>query len=190
MKHAISEWLAEPESRRLELIDGAFFEKAPSYWEHSETQGALVVLLTPFHRRGGHGQPGGWWTGMEIDIQLGTDGFRPDLAAWRRERVPAMPKGRPISIRPDWICEVVSESNATIDTLMKVRRYHQAGVPHYWLADPKTKSLTVYRHTDEGYLHVLAAEAGETVRAEPFDAIELRVGLLFGEDPDAPPPAE
>lgn len=192
-KHTIAEWLALPESRRVEFIDGEFIEKAMPDWEHSQAQGSLDRIIgTAFHRRGGSGQPGGWWLGPEIDIQLGAHGFRPDLSGWRRERVPTMPKGRPITIRPDWICEVVSESNATMDTVKKLRRYHEEGVPHYWLVDPKTKTLTVYRHQSEGYLHVLAAEAGETVRPEPFDAIELRVGLLFGEDPDdpSPPPAE
>lgn len=187
-KHTIAEWLAQPEDRRLELIDGELVEKALPDWDHSQAQGGIDRAIgTAFHRRGGPGQPGGWWIGPEIDIQLGPHGFRPDLSGWRRDRVPTMPKERPITVRPDWICEVVSESNATTDTVKKLRRYHEAGVPHYWLADPKVKTLTVYRHQAEGYLAVLVAEAGETVRAEPFHAIELRVGLLFGEDPDDPP---
>ena len=39
-------------------------------------------------------------------------------------------------------------------------------------------------HDPDGYVEVLIAERGETVRAEPFDAIELRVGVLFGDDDD------
>ena len=73
----------------------------------------------------------------------------------------------------------------------KLRRYHQAEVPHYWLIDPIAQTLTVYRRAPEGYVNVLSAERGELVRPEPFDAIELRVGLWFGDDPDDPvlPPA-
>lgn len=185
----LADWLAQPAQARLELIDGELIEKAAPDELHSDAQGGLIAeLRTHFNRRGGGGRPGGWWIRPEIDIVLGGDGFRPDLAGWRRDRVPAMPRERPVSIRPDWICEVVSDSNATTDTVKKLRRYHQAGLPHYWLVDPRAQTLVVYRHQPDGYLNVLSAERAEVVRAEPFGAVELRVGLLFGDDPDDPPP--
>ena len=67
-------------------------------------------------------------------------------------------------------------------TVKKLRIDHAAGVPHYWLLDPRAATLTVMRWSEPGYTTVLAAERGETVRAEPFDAIELEVGTLFGGD--------
>jgi Uma2 family endonuclease len=85
-------------------------------------------------------------------------------------------------VRPDWICEIVSDSNRTTDTVTKLRRYHQAGVSHYWIVDQLDRTLTVYRHTEAGYLVSLRAEARERVRAEPFEAIELLVAVLLGED--------
>jgi Uma2 family endonuclease len=85
---------------------------------------------------------------------------------------------------PGWICEIVNDSNRTTDTLAKLRRYHQSGVPHYWIVDQLEGTLTVHRHTPDGYVIVLAAEASERVRAEPFDAIELRVATLLGLDDD------
>ena len=189
-RHTIAEWLLQPEERRLEFIDGEFTEKAAPDERHSDAQSEVISeLRTSFNRRGGGGHPGGWWIRGELDIALASNGYRPDVAGWRRDRVPVMPKERPITIRPDWICEVISQSNATTDTVKKLRRYHQAGIPHYWLVDPATQTLAVYRHHAEGYLNVLVAEKGDTVRAEPFQAIELRIGLLFGEDPDDPPGA-
>lgn len=65
-----------------------------------------------------------------------------------------------------------------------MRAYHRAGVPHYWLIDPVEESLIVQRHSSAGYVTVLAASRSETVRPEPFDSAELRVGLLFGDEPD------
>lgn len=44
---------------------------------------------------------------------------------------------------------------------------------------------TVNRWHPDGYLEVLSAERGQTVRAEPFDAIEIAVGALFGDEPEA-----
>jgi Uma2 family endonuclease len=119
-----------------------------------------------------------------VDILLDGRGYRPDIAGWRRDRVPAPMKDRPVTLRPDWVCEVVSESNRTVDTVTKLRRYHQAGVPHYWILDQVDRTLTVHRHTLDGYLVALRASADEHVRAEPFEAIELQVAVLLGGDPD------
>ncbi len=187
LKKTIADWLAEPEARRLELVDGDLIEKAAPDVRHSTGQFGLSNILGPaFHRRGGGGFPGGWWIHGEVDIVLGENGYRPDLVGWRRDRVPVMPTPRPVALRPDWICEVLSESNAPNDKIRKLRRYHQAGVPHYWIIDPASATLNVFRLEVPGYLNVLTAERHERVRAEPFEAIELRVGLLFGDDPDDP----
>lgn len=102
---------------------------------------------------------------------------------WRRgERVPALQSGAPVTVRPDWICEVIWPSNASNDTVKKMNAYHRAEVPHYWLVDPRDQTLAVYRWQKDGYLQTLAAVRGDRVRAEPFTAIELPVGVLFGDD--------
>jgi Uma2 family endonuclease len=88
-------------------------------------------------------------------------------------------------VRPDWWCEVLSPSNASTDVVKKLRVLHACEVPHYWLVDPDRETLTVLRWTREGYLTALTATREERVRAEPFDAIELHVGVLFGDEPDA-----
>jgi Uma2 family endonuclease len=100
---------------------------------------------------------------------------------WRRERVAERPTGTPVSILPDWICEILS-TNRRMDLIQKKRVYHQARIPHYWIIDPADEILTVQRWAPDGYIEVLAAQRGERVRAEPFDAIELSVGALFGDD--------
>lgn len=180
----IADWLSQPEDARFELIDGELVEKATPSLEHGRAQGRTVGAIGQrFDRRpGGPEGPGGWWIATEVDVVLDGRGYRPDLAGWRRERLPSLPKDRPILVRPDWICEILSDSNRTSDTVVKLRRYHQAGVPHYWLLDPVDRTLVVHRHLPEGYVVALAAAAGERVRAEPFDAIELSVSVLLGDD--------
>ena len=182
----VADWLAQPDDARMELIDGELVEKAAPTFEHGRAQGHTVGALGgPFDRRvGGPGGPGGWWLATEVDSLLDGRGYRPDIAGWRRDRLPAPPRERPVTIRPDWLCEIVSESNRTVDTVTKLRRYHQAGVPHYWILDQVDRTLTVHRHAADGYLVVLRATADERVRAEPFDAIELQVSALLGDDPD------
>jgi Uma2 family endonuclease len=97
--------------------------------------------------------------------------------------VPARPTGFPVRARPDWVCEVISPNNANVDTVKKLRLYHRDELPHYWLVDPRDATLTVMRWSADGYVTVLRAERGETVRPEPFGEIELAVGTLFGDDP-------
>lgn len=182
----IADWLAQPEESRLELIDGDFIEKAAPTIQHGVAQlstgGAIGAAFS--RKSGGGGRPGGWWIATEVDLVLEGRGYRPDLAGWRRERMPIMPSERPITLRPDWLCEIVSDSNRATDTVTKLRRYHHAGVPHYWILDQVDRTLTVYRHHADGYLVAVRAEASEKVRAEPFEAIELQVASLFGDDPD------
>jgi Uma2 family endonuclease len=87
-----------------------------------------------------------------------------------------------VRIRPDWVCEVLSPSNASNDLVKKLRVYHRFQVGHDWIIDPQHETLTVLRWTADGYLTALTAGRGERVRAEPFDAVELPVGVLFGDD--------
>lgn len=178
----LEDWLALSADARIELIDGEFVEKAAPTFEHGRAQGHTASLLVgPFDRRlGGPHGPGGWWIATEVDILLDGRVYRPDIAGWRRERTSGPLRERPIAQRPDWICEIVSDSNRTTDTVIKLRRYHQAGVPNYWIIDQLDNTLTVHRYTSDGYLVALRASAGERVRAEPFGAIELDVSALLG----------
>ena len=68
--------------------------------------------------------------------------------------------------------------------MTKKRAYHHHEVGHDWLVDPVDETLAVYRWHPDGYVEVSIAERGERVRAEPFELIELRVGVLFGEGED------
>lgn len=178
-------FLAIPDGERFhELLAGEIVRKAMPSGEHGIAQGGVIGSLRgPFQRPPGGGGPGGWWIGTEIEVQLDCEIVRPDVLGWRRENSPTMPTGTPVVVRPDWVCEVLSASNAATDTVKKLRLYHRALIPHYWIVDPRDKILTVLRWSEAGYTAVLAAERGEVVRAEPFDAIECDVGAIFGDDP-------
>lgn len=175
-----------PEEERFEIVGGELVPKEAARVPHGCAQLALGhALHGAFSRRGGGppDRPGGWWFASEVLVEfLSREIRRPDVAGWRRERMPERPTSVPVTLVPDWICEVVSPGNASNDTVAKMRLYHEAKVAHYWLLDPQIETLTVYRWHPDGYLHVLGARRGERVRAEPFDAIELQVGIFFGED--------
>jgi Uma2 family endonuclease len=169
---------------RAEIIDGEVIKKASPLPEHGIAQLVLgAQLVNAFHRRSGEGPPGGWWLMTEVEVEYDPKQvYCHDLVGWRRERMPQRPAGRPVTSRPDWVCEILSPSNAQNDLVRKLRTLHRASVPHYWLVDPGNKTLTVLRFTPDGYLAALTAGGHDVVRAEPFDAIELELGRLFDEE--------
>lgn len=188
-KATADDFWAIPEGERFhELYAGEVVRKSTPTNEHGDAQAGVVgALRVPFQRKPGGGRgPGGWWISTEVEIALETGEIvRPDVVGWRRERTPERPTGTPVKVRPDWICEVVSSDNAKNDTVKKLRLYHGAEIPHYWLVDdPRDATLTVMRWSRDGYVTLLRAERGEVVRPEPFEAIELEVGTLFGDDPE------
>lgn len=125
---------------------------------------------------------------MEVDLEISGLGCRPDLVGWRRDKQPRLPApdGRGlVTAVPDWICEVLSRTTAHVDMGEKRVGYHRAGVTHYWLADPANGTLAVLEWSAAGYVIVLVAGRADRVRAPPFDAAEIDVGELFGDDDEA-----
>ena len=124
----------------------------------------------------GPGAPGGWWILFEPELHLGGDVVVPDLAAWRRERMPEIPDVAFVTLAPDWVCEILSRGKERIVRVKKMPIYAREGVAFAWLADPVAKVLEVMR-LEVGRWVLVGAHAGdERVRAEPFDAVELDLG--------------
>lgn len=172
---------ALPDDVHAEVIGGTIVEKAAPSYEHGDAQSSLAELLKPPFQRG-RGGPGGWWIATEVEIQLEThEVYRPDLVGWRRLRVPERPRGRPIRVRPDWVAEILSLTNAETDLGKKLFAYQGAGIPHYWIIDPEHETLTVYRLTGEGYVVQLTAGKRDRVKAPPFEELELEIAQLFGD---------
>lgn len=174
--------LALSSEKVAEIIDGQVVDKATPSFDHGNAQSGLSGALFGFRGpSGGTRGPGGWWLVTEVEVEYELhETYRHDLVGWRRDRVGAKPSERPVRIRPDWVCEILSSSNASNDTVKKLRVLHKHAVPHYWLLDPESGTLRVLRWLPDGYLEVSSATADETVRAEPFDAVELNLRLVFG----------
>ena len=135
------------------------------------------VLRNPFDR--GRGGPGGWRILFEPELHLRADVLVPDLAGWRRERLPSLPSEAYFSLPPDWVCEVLSPSTASVDRVKKLAIYAREQVAHAWLVDPIARTLEVLR-LEQGRWSIVSSFADfAVVRAEPFDAIELDLSLIF-----------
>ena len=179
----LADLLALPANERFhEIIDGELVRKAMPSIRHGGAQAGLLGRLGgPYNRR-----PGGWRFAAETEIRFEDNQiYRPDIAGWRRERLPELPNDFPVTVRPDWVCEILSPLNESNDVIKKMRTYPRCHVPHDWLVEPIAETLIVYRWTEGGYLLVQSAQGTERVSAEPFDAVTLSVhGLLEGDDED------
>ena len=166
--------LKVPDTLVAEILDGELFTSPRPAFPHAQASSSLRGALDPFDRRaGGPGDPGGWWILFAPELHLGTDILVPDLAGWRRERVPVLPNVAYFEVAPDWVCEVVSPSTARVDRVRKVPAYAREGVRHLWLIDPLQQLLDVYRLEGRYWILVVTHGGAETVRAEPFEALEL-----------------
>lgn len=127
----------------------------------------------------GIGGPGGWIILLEPELHLDADVLVPDLAGWRRERMPELPDVAAFELAPDWICEVLSPSTGARDRADKLPIYAKNGVHHAWLVDPALRTLEVLRREGDKWLLLTTFRDEARCRAEPFDAIELELGLLW-----------
>ena len=121
---------------------------------------------------------------FEPEFHFGEDVLVPDLAGWRHERMPRIPRVPFFEIAPDWLCEVLSPSTASLDRSRKLRVYARERVGHVWLLDPLDRTLEVFRLNGEGQYVLLTVFGPDDarVRAEPFDAIELDLSRLWLDD--------
>jgi len=105
----------------------------------------------------------------------------PDIAGWRRERQPQLPQEAYFTLAPDWVCEVLSPSTAGLDRVRKMPIYAEHGVSHIWQVDADERTLEVYRREDTAWLRVGAYLGDVTVRAEPFDAVEIQLSHMWSD---------
>ena len=136
-------------------------------------------LTGPFDA--GDGGPGGWWILDEPELHLGPHIVVPDLAGWRRERMPRLPDTAWLELAPDWACEVLSPGTARKDRVKKMPIYAGSDVRHLWLLDPDQRTLEVYQNAGGRWLLLGVFENEDEVEAVPFDAIAFHLGGLWAD---------
>jgi Putative restriction endonuclease len=167
-----------PEHLVAEIVDGELVTSPRPASRHAGSSSALGYFLSgPF--RFGIGGPGGWLILDEPELHLGEDVLVPDLAGWRRDRMPEMPDVAAFTLAPDWICEVLSPSTGVLDRARKLPIYARRGVGHAWLVDPLQRTLEVFRREGGSWLLVTTFAGDDKVRAEPFDAIDLDLAAVW-----------
>jgi len=161
-----------------EIIDGELFTQPRPASLHARAASRLSSGLGgPFDL--GRGGPGGWVLLFEPELHLHGDVIVPDLAGWRRERMPEMPDAAAFELAPDWVCEVLSPGTAATDRVSKMPIFARERVKHVWLVDPLARTLEAYRLEDARWLLLGTWRDDALVRVEPFEAHELQLGELW-----------
>jgi Uma2 family endonuclease len=173
--------LAMPEHVVAEIVYGVLHTQPRRAVPHARASSILGGQLSgPFDR--GHGGPGGWVILDEPELHLGVepDIVVPDIAGWRRERMPEIPMDMAfLRLAPDWLCEVISPSTQAFDRGDKMDVYARERVRHAWLVDPLAKLLEAWRLEGERWLRLGSWHGDVRIRVEPFDALELDLGALW-----------
>ena len=136
-------------------------------------------LGPPFKR--GRGGPGGWIILDEPELHLGDEIVVPDLAGWRRERLPVIPDEAFFTVAPDWVCEVLSPSTERTDRAEKMPLYAAHGVSHAWLVHPRRRTLETFRLHEGKWLTLAVYKDDDRARIEPFEAIEFDLALMWAD---------
>ncbi len=179
-KAGYADVLAAPPNVVAEVVRGVLHTSPRPASPHARATTTLGAELGgPFDR--GRGGPGGWILLDEPELHLGPepDIVVPDLAGWRRERMPEMPDAAYFTLAPDWVCEALSPSTSRLDRGEKMDVYCREGIGHLWLIDATLRMLEVYRLDGAAWLRVGTWSDEARVRAEPFEALELELGSLW-----------
>jgi len=170
--------LDAPPNMVAQLIGGTLHLHPRPAFRHARATSTLGVRIGgPFDS--GPDGPGGWWILDEPELHLGEDVLVPDLAGWRRARMPDLPDAAHSELAPDWVCEVLSPGTRAIDLTDKRRIYAGVGVPHLWLVDPTARTLEAFDLRDGAWTLIAALKEAEDVRVPPFDAIAFPLSVLW-----------
>jgi Uma2 family endonuclease len=178
--------LLVPDHLVAEILDGELYASPRPALRHAHATSVLGVEIGgPFHR--GRGGSGGWWILFGPELHLHADVVVPDLAGWRRSRLPAIPDAPALTVAPDWACEVISPSTEGVDRGKKLVVYARERVSHVWLINPVSETLEVLTLMDGRWTLVATHVGAVVVRAEPFDAVDLDLSTLWSSGASSEP---
>ena len=174
--------LALPENVVGEIIAGQLYTQPRPAGPQALACISLATEINAPYRKG-RGGPGGWWILVEPEIHFirDTEVLVPDIAGWRRERLPKIPAQHRFEVAPDWVCEVLSPSTAKKDRIDKMPVYARYDVAGLWLLDPLMRTLEVFTLQDGHWLVWGLYQNNAEVSAPPFQDITLFLADLWVE---------
>jgi Uma2 family endonuclease len=172
--------MALPEGLTGEILNGQLHAQPRPSGAHMGVESALQIELGgPFDR--GRGGPGGWRILVEPEIHFVRDReiCVPDLAGWRREHLPHLPRDQRFEVVPDWVCEILSPSTESKDRKIKMPIYAHYGVRFAWLIDPLKQTIEAFTLSGDAWRFLGVWKEAESAALPPFEAVPLDLADLW-----------
>ncbi len=170
--------IALPENLVGELIAGRLFTRPRPRIRHASATSRLGILRGGPHDLHDDG-PGGWIFLDAPELHFGEDVVVPDIAAWRRERLPEVPDVAWLSLAPDWLCETLSPPTQKKDRTLKTDRYAREGFRLVWLLDLDAGLLEAFEREGTDWRRYGAINAESRVSRAPFEAVTFKLETLW-----------
>jgi Uma2 family endonuclease len=172
--------LALPETLTGEILNGQLHTQPRPTGPHARAEGRLFSKIGRGYDEG-EGGPGGWWIIIEPEVHFVRDSevAVPDIAGWRRERMPQIPRGHRFEVVPDWVCEILSPSSASKDRKIKMPNYAHYGVQYAWLLDPTARTLETCEIRTGDWAQTGAFTQNDLVAIAPFADVTISLTDLW-----------
>ena len=169
-------WLTNQSRRLIEFTDGRLEElPVPTY-----THQAILLFLNDIFRAAVHNF-GGVVMVAPLRMRIREGKFRePDLLLLRDRNDPRCQDR--YWLGADLVVEVVSPDDPDRDLVQKRGDYAEAGIPEYWIADPRDETILVLGLTDGAYRELGTYQRGDIARSPSLERLRVDVGAAF----DAP----
>ena len=171
---------ALPENLVGEIVNGRLHTRPRPSGPHAVAESSLGdELIGPYQK--GKGGPGGWWIIIEPEVHfvLNEVVTVPDLAGWRRARMPRPPEGHRFEVIPDWVCEILSSSTEKFDRTEKMPLYAQYGVRYFWVINPVEKTLEAYELIEDRWTLMGVFKDEQVVQIAPFQEVAIALPDLW-----------
>ncbi len=162
-----------------QILDGELVAMPRPGGSHAGAASNLVIALGG--RYGTRRDDGGWVILFEPELHLGSDVIVPDVAGWRRSRMPVRPSEPAFDLVPDWACEIFSPGSRRVDQVVKPPIYARHGLAHLWLVDPQAQAIQTMRLEDRRWILTGGAVGVEEAALEPFEDAPLDLAFVWSD---------
>jgi Uma2 family endonuclease len=168
-------WDTPEDGNRYEVIDGELYVAPPPVREHQHASSELQGTIWSYLRT----NPIGVIYAAPFGVILtGLSGVQPDLVYVSNERRGIL-TDQGVSGAPDLVIEILSPSTRSRDRGIKLRAYEAAGVPYYWIADPRARTLEERVLGEDGYGTPTVYRVGDTFQPALFPGLAIEVARLW-----------
>ena len=167
--------LIPDDGKRHEILEGIHHMTPAPRPPHQDTSKGLFTILFVYFEKGRGGKV--YYAPIDV-ILTDKDVVQPDLVVVMQL---TQISGRGIEGPPLLIVEILSPSNIEYDRRVKAKRYAELGVPHYWIADPDTRTLECYKNEGGRYVLCASGRDRETVTHPDFPGLNITLSSVWPE---------